>query len=192
MKPMTCDQLRERLDYDSESGVFTWRVSKNPGIKPGDTASRVNVYGYCRIELDGYDYAAHRLAWLYVHGVWPDGQLDHINGNRSDNRLCNLREATASGNACNRKRRRDNTTGAKGVCWDKEARRFRVIVSVGGKRRHVGRFHGLAEASSAYDAAVLQMHGEFARPNTLEVGVDAFGPGGSDGTATPRLIVVTA
>lgn len=177
---MTCDRLRERLDYDPESGEFKWRMSKNPGIQPGDLAGRVNVYGYCRIELDGYDYAAHRLAWLHVYGEWPDGPLDHVNGIRSDNRLSNLRKATASGNACNRKRRRDNTTGAKGVHWDKGASRFRVVVTIAGKRRHIGRFNTMTEAASAYDAAVLRMHGEFARPNN------------ANSTSKPRIIQVTA
>jgi hypothetical protein len=88
---LTAERLRKRLRYDAETGLFTRRVGSGHA-HAGDMAGSVHSTGYVRICIDGGRYTAHRLAWLYVHGVWPSGQIDHINRNRSDNRIANLRE----------------------------------------------------------------------------------------------------
>jgi hypothetical protein len=88
---LTAERLRERLHYDAETGVFTRRVGSGHA-HAGDMAGSVHSTGYVRIGIDGGKYTAHCLAWLYVHGVWPSDQIDHINRNRSDNRIANLRQ----------------------------------------------------------------------------------------------------
>jgi HNH endonuclease len=88
---LTAERLRERLHYDAETGVFTRRVGSS-NARAGDVAGSVHSTGYVRISIDGGKYTAHCLAWFYVHGVWPSDQIDHINRNRSDNRIANLRE----------------------------------------------------------------------------------------------------
>ena len=88
---LTAERLRERLHYDAGTGVFTRRVGSGHA-RTGEMAGSVHSTGYVRISIDGGKYTAHCLAWLYVHGVWPPDQIDHINGNRSDNRIANLRE----------------------------------------------------------------------------------------------------
>lgn len=96
-------RLKEVLDYDPATGVFTWRVELNARGKVGDPAG-CNSWGYRVIRIDGRLYGAHRLVWLYVHGRWPDAMIDHVNGDRSDNRIENLREANSVQNAHNAKR----------------------------------------------------------------------------------------
>jgi hypothetical protein len=88
---LAAERLRERLRYDGGTGVFTRRVGSGHA-RAGEIAGSVHSTGYVRIGIDGGKYTAHRLAWLYVHGVWPSDQIDHINRNRSDNRIANLRE----------------------------------------------------------------------------------------------------
>ena len=88
---LTAERLRERLHYDAETGVFTRRFGSGHA-RAGDMAGTVHRTGYVRISIDGGKYTAHHLAWLYVHGVWPSDQIEHINRKRSDNRIANLRE----------------------------------------------------------------------------------------------------
>ena len=88
---LTAERLRERLHYDAGTGVFTRRVGSGHA-RAGDMAGTIHSTGYVRISIDGGKYTAHHLAWLYVHGVWPSDQIEHINRKRSDNRIANLRE----------------------------------------------------------------------------------------------------
>jgi hypothetical protein len=90
-RSLTAERLREQLRYDAETGVFTRRVESGHACV-GDVAGSVHSTGYVRIGIDGWKYTAHHLAWLYVHGVWPSDQIEHINRKRSDNRIANLRE----------------------------------------------------------------------------------------------------
>ena len=92
---LTAERLRERLHYDAGTGVFTRRVGSGHA-RAGDMAGTVHSTGYVRITIDGGKYTAHHLAWLYVHGVWPSDQIEHINRKRSDNRLVDLKERRAT------------------------------------------------------------------------------------------------
>jgi len=107
-------------------------------------------------------YLQHRLVWLYVHGRWPKDQIDHINGNRSDNRLCNLREATCSQNLMNARAHSHNTSGLKGACKH-EPGYWSSVIRVNGKNKYLGRFKSPEEAHAVYASAAKKYFGEFAR-----------------------------
>jgi len=115
--------------------------------------------GYIYIAIDKKDYAAHRIAWIYVHGEEPSGELDHINLVKSDNCIKNLRIATHAQNCANRKRRSDNTTGYKGVY--RERGKYRSYIVVQGRNHRIGTFHTPEEAARAYADAARKYAGEF-------------------------------
>jgi hypothetical protein len=95
-KNLTAERLRELVDYDPETGKFTWTRNRAYKALGGTAAGYLNTNGYARITIDSVSHAAHRLAWLHVYGEWPKASIDHINRNRQDNRIANLREATQS------------------------------------------------------------------------------------------------
>lgn len=159
---ITADDLREILDYDPLSGGFTWRVSVG-GVMRGSRAGCHDGQGYIHIAIRRRKYKAHRLAWLHVHGGWPPYQIDHINGHRDDNRLSNLRLATGSQNNWNAKRRRDNTSGVKGVSWDARSGNWQAQIMINGKGKHLGFFSTKEQAASARLFAERKFHGEYAR-----------------------------
>jgi len=158
--------LREALDYNPETGVFTWAQCKGPRAKPGTAAGYVNSEGYVQIQIDGQAYSAHRLAWLYTYGVWPTQEIDHMDGVRSNNQILNLREATRAENGRNQKRSTSNTSGFKGVCWDKCKRRWLARIRLGGKLQYVGLFKTAGAASDAYQAKAFELFGAFKRKET--------------------------
>ena len=100
-KTLSAERLREMLDYDAETGIFVWRKDHGVNVKAGMEAGHVTNKGYRMISLDGFRSVSHRLAWLYVYGAFPSGEVDHINRVKTDNRLCNLREVTRSENQQN-------------------------------------------------------------------------------------------
>lgn len=106
---------------------------------------------------------AHRLAWLYVYGEWPDAEIDHINGNTGDNRISNLRPATRAQNGANRGRQTNNASGVKGVCWHAQSGKWRAMIRISGKSRHLGLFNDIGAAAAAYARATVNRNGEFAR-----------------------------
>lgn len=158
---LTVDRLRELLDYDPETGVFVWRVDKGRS-KKGKAAGYIDRRGYRKITIDGAVYAAHRLAWFYVHGEWP-GELDHINLNKVDNRIDNLREATRTQNYANRPALRISASGVKGVSWHKKTGKWVAQISASHRKYHLGLFETKGEAAKAYEEAARRHFGEFAR-----------------------------
>ena len=159
MKDITAERLREVLDYDPATGVFTWKARTSPfsRVNVGDVAGGLKTKGYIRIKLDGRELLAHRLAWLYVNGEWPADQIDHISGIRTDNRIVNLRLATNAENQHNqRKPQADNTTGFLGV--SPEYGKFKARIVVDGKNKHLGMFHTPEEAHAAYVDAKRKLH----------------------------------
>jgi hypothetical protein len=110
---LTQQRLKEVLSYDSESGVFTWAVGR-PKAAKGAIAGGFSDRGYLTICIDGVKHRAHRLAWLYVHGVYPD-QIDHENHVRHDNRMINLRASNSYENSRNKSKPSDNKSGVVGV-----------------------------------------------------------------------------
>ena len=160
MAELTAVRVRELLHYNSETGIFTWKVGGGGWRRIGAQAGNLNNRGYLRIKIDGRDYAAHRLAWLYAHGEWPKGHLDHVNRVKADNRMSNLRLATRSQNRMNAVGK--SSTGFKGVYWNKSAGKFLVKLQVNGKQIYRGLFTTAEKAHKAYCAVAKHYHGEFA------------------------------
>jgi hypothetical protein len=154
------NEVKDRLRYDRDSGLLYWVKPKSPRVKVGQVAGCLNkVDGYWCVSLNGKTQKAHILAWAMVHGEWPKHYIDHINGKRSDNRLCNLREATNSQNQQNKKRAMKNSkSGVLGVIWDKERSAFRAEIRLNGKGKFLGRFKTAEEASEVYLAYKRQLH----------------------------------
>ena len=154
---LTQEELHQLLDYDPETGVFRWKV--NSGYcRAGQVTAFPTDRGYLRISIQGKIYSVHRLAWFYVHGVWPTQQVDHINGVKTDNRICNLREATNSENNQGRRMRSDNTSGYVGVTWNKSSKKFRAQIKVNGRYVFLGKFATAEEASRRYLQAKAELH----------------------------------
>jgi hypothetical protein len=159
-------RLLELLDYDGSTGIFTWRIARGRA-SAGSVAGRTSMYGYIEIGLDDRLYKAHRLAWLHVHGTTPDSQIDHINGIRSDNRIANLREASAGQNQHNRGPQWNNKSGFKGVSWNTKRKKWCAQIRFDWTTQFLGYFDDANEAARAYDAAALKLHGEFCTLNNL-------------------------
>ena len=158
---LTQQRLHELFRYDQNAGQFVRRVGIK-GSAAGTMAGTVNFHGRHVMRVDGRDYQAHRLAWLYVHGLWPDDEIDHINGDPLDNRMANLREATSSQNKMNRRgARRDNKGGVRGV-ERLPSGMYRARYRLNGKSVHVGVYPTLDEAGEAATEARLRRFGEFA------------------------------
>lgn len=161
-------KLRSILSYEPETGLFRWTSGVRTGngamrLPPGAVAGTRTSDGYIQIRIEGVLYRAHRLAWLYVHGEWPNAEIDHANRDGTDNRLCNLREATRSQNIANTKRRSSNISGFKGVSWSKNAGRWVAFIRIGGRSKYLGYFDTPESAHAAYVAAAKCSFGEFAR-----------------------------
>lgn len=158
--------LREMLSYDDATGHFVWRVTRyshRGAVRPGDRAGSPDTKGYWSVWANGRRYLAHRLVWLFKTGVWPRGQIDHVDGNRLNNRFENLRLASASQNSANAKRRCDNSSGFKGVCWDRSRGKWMAYITVHGRRKTMGRYHSREAAYSVYCAAAERAFKEYAR-----------------------------
>lgn len=155
------ERVKEVLYYDPGTGNFTWRVNKRRA-RIGDTAGSIVRHGYILIRVDQSRLLAHRLAWFYVHERWPENDIDHINGNPSDNRIENLREATRAENLKNTKVSSRSSTGIKGVSRFGCSGKFRATIRCDGKRLHLGLFDTAEEADTAYKAAAELHHGKFA------------------------------
>lgn len=167
--PIDCNDVllaKDRLDYDSESGFFNWKNIKRGPVKNGYIAGRTKKDdGYTQIRIGVRTYYAHRLAWAFIHGSCPcQMEIDHINGKRSDNRICNLRLATRSQNEAHSDRPA-NFSGYRGVYWSGISNDWYVQVSHQGKRYSGGSFKCAHEAGDAAKNLRRKLHGKFARDN---------------------------
>lgn len=158
MSNLAHEYLVRRLSYDPDTGTFTWRI-KPRGAKRGQAVGGLDGKGYWRISLENSRYLAHRLAWFYVHGEWPQAEIDHINHNPLDNRIANLRPATRSQNASNT--RGWSKTGLKGIGFHPKNGKWAARIARDGKRVSLGYFNTAEEAHAAYAAASPIIHGEF-------------------------------
>ena len=137
---LTAARLREVLFYFPETGEFVWKVRLCGRFAAGRRAGCLLPSGYRNIGIDGASYLSHRLAWFYVHGVWPSGQLDHKNGIKNDNRIRNLRECSAVENSRNRPEGTWRRLGFKGVTLDKRSGRWYAKIYIDGKTICLGSF----------------------------------------------------
>ena len=159
---ITQEKLKELLSYDALSGDFVW--IKYPAKRKdlyGKIAGSKNVRdGYIRIFIDGKSYLAHRLAWLYETGIINKIDIDHIDGNRSNNMISNLREATRSINLQNLKKAKiDNlSSGLLGVCFDAKAGKYRSAITLNGKRKHLGYYETAEKAHGVYLEEKRRIH----------------------------------
>ncbi len=156
---ITAEELRSQLSYDPTTGVFLWpngRVAGNPSGK----------YGRLQITLGGVARYASRLAWLYTYGEWPTGQVDHINGDRCDNRIANLRVLTNAENKQNQSAAYANnvSSGVLGVSRSSNGR-WRARIMVNGRSMSLGTFSTREEAAEAYVAAKQELHPAWAQPS---------------------------
>lgn len=158
---LTQERLKQLLSYDEATGVFTWRVTRTGSATSGSVAGRGSDRGYIQIMVDGRRIYAHRLAWLYVHGNFPPEEIDHINRQKDDNRIANLRPATVAQNQKNRSVNSNNASGRKGIYWYKRDNKWMAQARLNGKRHYLGVFHTAEAAADAYDAFARKHHGEF-------------------------------
>lgn len=160
-KLVTQELLKSLYRYETETGKFFHLTVPNHRIKLGQEAGHLtSTTGYFVIGIGGYVFQLHRLAWLYVYGEFPSGFIDHINHDRADNRISNLRIASRAQNGMNQKIHRDNRTGFKGVT--KAGNRFAAQIRVNGKMKHIGNFATPQEAADAYKRYAESVWGEFA------------------------------
>ncbi|MFA4974657.1 MAG: HNH endonuclease [bacterium] len=172
--------IRRILDYNPETGEFRWKpravemfengaqtAAQSCAIwnarYAGKVAGCMNNNGYLVVRISRRCYFAHRIAWLIVTGEWPNGDVDHKNLDKSDNRWNNLREATRSQNLANKRTPSSNTSGYKGVHWNRQIGKWQAQIRVKGKGIYLGVFNTIDAASSAYENAALMYFGEFAR-----------------------------
>lgn len=155
---MTVDELKQILSYDPQTGKFVWLVRPSKSISEGREAGcKEKRIGYRTIGYRGRIYKAHRLAWLYVTGKWPDGLIDHINGIKDDNRFENLRVVDESGNSQNiRKPNKRNKSGFMGVILFQG--KWRASITHSGKTHWLGDFTTPEEAHQTYLAAKRKFH----------------------------------
>lgn len=146
MDKLTQARLKELLHYDPLTGIFTRKISTNNRFKVGDIAGYKNKQGYIIIRIDGKGYRAHRLAWCYIEGYFPEHHVDHINRNPSDNRFSNLRHVTNQCNLRNTGNFKHNNSGVKGICWNKDKNKWLAQIKINGKIKYLGRYSDFTEA----------------------------------------------
>lgn len=161
------EHLKQRLLYIPETGEWFWKLSYSVKVKPGDKAGGVQKDGYYQIRIDDILYQGHRLAWFYMTGEWPH-EIDHKDRNRSNNIWTNLRLVTRSQNNANLGKRKDNSSGFRGVSWSERDGYFHCYINKEGKRTNIGYFQCPVEAAKAYDAKAKEIFGEFAYQNFKE------------------------
>jgi len=153
---LTQEHLKSLFYYDPLTGLLTNKQKRANSTKIGKVAGRVNTKGYVQVSIKGVAYSAHRIIWCYVYGCFPEEQIDHINRNRSDNRLANLRCVTASQNQHNTGLRKDNKTGVTGVRWRAAKKNYEAKINIRKKRHYLGSYDNLFDAACARKSAELK------------------------------------
>lgn len=165
MADLSLAEISEVLKYDPDTGSFEWKPRPREMFRSlhefvrwnnryaGKPTGNKHYSGYVHLIFLGRRFAAHRVAWLFLYGQWPEGEIDHVNGIRSDNRGTNLRDVDRSGNQRNASRRTDNTSGVVGVVWSKRASKWASRINIYGQRKNLGFFDQLEDAVAARKAA---------------------------------------
>ena len=153
---ITQAELKDILSYNPKTGIFTWNKTKSNRIKIGDECGSITSLGYKITKIKGKYYSLHRLSWLYMYGEFPDGIIDHINQNRGDNRISNLRCITRAENNKNRTLQSNNKSGVNGVHWISTAKRWAAVINIEGKRIGLGWYRNKEDAIQARKEANLK------------------------------------
>lgn len=166
--------VRECFEYSPDTGELVWRRRPLHHFKSprgewqwnaryaGTVAGSTHSGGYVQVVVNKKKLFAHRIAWVFISGSWPTDEIDHINGDKSDNRKDNLRAATHSENGRNKKISSRNTSGAKGVHWFDRTQKWSAHLNIGGRQTTLGYFDTIAEAAESVRAAREIHHGAFA------------------------------
>jgi HNH endonuclease len=160
---VTQERLKELFYYHPDSGDFVRLVMTSSNARAGYQVGCPDKDGYLVFRVDGVLYKAHRLAWLYMHGVWPPHGIDHEDKITNHNWISNLRVANQSQNLCNTGLRKDNSSGHKDIKWRPSRGKFTVEIQYNKKSKYVGIYSRLEDAIIARDATIAEMHGAFAR-----------------------------
>jgi len=151
--------LKEYLEYNPETGIFIWILKPNKRIKIGDNAGSLSHTGYMCIKFKGKHFLSHRIAWFLTYKIWPDKDIDHINGNKKDNRIINLRLATKSQNKQNQiKPSKNNKTGYLGVYYIEKSGKYEAQIMLNYKTKHIGYFNTAEEAHNEYLIKKREIH----------------------------------
>ncbi len=153
------DDLKRVIAYNPLTGDFTWTVGR-PGVRMGTIAGGMTSEGYRQVTISRNSYLAHRLAWFFITGEWPNGEIDHINGIRHDNRASNLRVVDRAENSQNRRRAQANniSCGLLGVSWNHQHRKWRAKITTNKITLHIGYFADPDSAHAAYLKAKKKLH----------------------------------
>jgi hypothetical protein len=141
------ETLKQHLSYNPSTGLFTRLIAKSKAVKVGDIAGSKDKQGYITLMVCGKLYKAHRLVWLYMYGEWPKNEIDHINRNKADNRLCNLRDVEKWVNQHNRDANKTNKSGFKGVC--RKGKKWSAVIKINKKTHWLGVFETAELANAA-------------------------------------------
>lgn len=160
---LTQIELKKVINYEPATGIFTWLIDNVNKMKVGDVAGALHKHGYIIIGVFGKHYKAHRLAFLYMTGEWPTKFVDHKDTIRNNNQWNNLRESTRLENNNNANRRKDNTSGFKGVSWHKASNKFIARCWANGVRHNLGCFETAELASNKREEFAKNNHGQFYR-----------------------------
>jgi len=172
---VTSAQVRELLDYNSNTGVLTWRHRHNALKRwnvryEGKVAGTPHIHKYVVVSIFKLRILAHRLAWLHYHGEWPKGEIDHVDGNPSNNAISNLRTIAHQQNSWNAGALKTNKIGHRYISYCKITDKYIVQFSEGkGKRIYYEKFPTLNEAIADRDRVIPHLRGEFFRKNTIPI-----------------------
>jgi len=155
-------KIEDYIRYDQDTGLLFW-IKDYARQLGGNRAGRVNTLGYVVVHFEKKYWLGHRLAWYLATGNHPKYQIDHINGDRADNRLINLREASHGENNRNRGAHKDNVSGFKGVAYMKRDGRYKARINVNKVCINLGHYDTAEEAHEAYMKAARELHGQFAK-----------------------------
>jgi hypothetical protein len=157
------ERVRELFVYDRATGILRWAVAKGSRVKAGDVAGTLNNKGYLTVQINGGRYQVHRVVWVLLHGAWPANEIDHVNGDKADNREQNLREASNAENHRNRGVAVNSTTRITGVYWNQRLGKWQAAITFEGNRIHLGVFADRNDAIAARANAQRKYFGNFSR-----------------------------
>jgi hypothetical protein len=158
-------KIEDAVELNFETGELTWKIRVNPSVQIGQVLGTKHGRGYKFFRLNKQFYFCHKVVWFLAYGKWPEGEVDHINGVKDDNRPENLRDVTHRQNMQNKKSQTNSTSIYKGVHWHRASKKWRSVIWDGHRKIHVGLFEGEKEAALAYDGVAREVFGSYARLN---------------------------